>query len=347
MLMAVPVLARGPSDPLPAGYKLFPSTNVWNTDITNAVVSSSSTLWIDIINGHAGHNFHANFGSAALGDGSYNGIPYNLVWSTATTRQVVPLTTYATESDTPPVGGVPIPSDAIAENDVVGSAVNVGGGDRHLLLVDISSGMIYEMFAATRTAPAAATWTAAQLTVWYSSSNAMRTAGWTSADAAGLALVPGLLRYEEVNPTCNITHAIRMELSLTHGPFIWPGSHDADSGGALNPPFGMRVRMKSSVDLSVLSDTHTICIFNAIKTYGMILADNGGDWYVDGVPNTGWNDTNLHNDFITVGLPLDTMEVVDESLWQVSANSYQAQSPASPAKVLTGNGTISGKGVIQ
>lgn len=319
---------------------------MWFADISSVPVSSSSTLWIDINNGHAGHNFHANFGAAPLTDGSYNGIPYNLVWSSATARQGVPLGEFAAESDTPPVFGVPIPADAIAEGDVIGqSHPNSIGGDQHLLLVDISSGMIYEMFNATRTTLGGTNWTADQLTVWTSTSNAMRTAGWTSADAAGLSLTVGLLRFEEVSPTCKINHAIRMELSLTHGPFIWPGSHDANSGGALNPPFGMRVRMKSSVDLSALSATGQ-CIFNAAKKYGFILADNGGDWYIDGMPDAGWNDTNLHDDFINVGIPLNTMEVVDESRYQATLNSYQFLTPAT-AKSFSGKAVLMGKARIQ
>lgn len=331
---------RGPSDPFPAGFQLTPSNNVWKTRVDNMPVSSSSTIWIDVINGHAGHTFHANFGSGAQGDGSYNGIPYNIVWSTATPRITVPIGTYATESDTPPVGGIPIPSNVIVENDIIGSTHTVGG-DQHMLILDASSNTIYEMFVATRVVNSSS-WTAAQLTIWQSTSNVMRTQGWTSADAAGLQITQGLLRYEEVSPTCNINHAIRMELALTHGPYIWPGSHDANSGGVLNPPFGMRVRMKQSVDLSVLSDTTSICIFNAIKTYGLILADNGGDWYIDGVPNTGWNNTTLHNDFITVGLPVDTMEVVDERAWIVDPNSYQARAPV--PRSMTGHGKIVGHG---
>lgn len=316
-----PPSARGTDDSLPGSFKFFPSTNVWQTDITNAVVSSSNSLWIDISNGHAGHNFHANFGSSRLGDGTYNGIPYNIVYST-TPGVSVTLGSFASESDTAPAKGVPIPSDAIAEGDPLAD----GNGDRHLLLVDVSSGVVYEMFASSRIV-GSANWTAAQLTIWKSTSNVMRTAGWTSADAGGLPITQGLLRYDEVSPVCNINHAIRMELSLTHGPYIWPGRHDADSGGSLNPPFGMRVRMKSTVDLSSLS-TISQCIFNAAKKYGFILADNGGDWFIDGVPDSRWDDTALHNDFITVGIPLNTMEVIDESTWIVDPNSAQARSPS-------------------
>lgn len=318
----VPPAAANPDPPLP--IQLFPSSNVWNTNITSALVSSSNTLWVNIINGHAGHNFHPNFGGPPLSDGSYNGIPYNLVWSSITARTPVTLGTYATESDTPPVGGVPIPLSAIVENDIIGTSVTVGG-DQHLLIVDVSSGMTYEMFVASRVVNSSS-WTAAQLTIWYSTSNVLRTAGWTSADAGGLPVTEGLLRYEEVSPICNITHAIRMELTLTHGPYIWPARHDADSGGVLNPPFGMRVRMKPGVDLSGLS-TISQCIFNAAKRYGFILADNGGDWYIDGMPDSRWDDDQLHTDFITVGLPLDTMEVIDESTWIVDPNSAQAQQP--------------------
>jgi hypothetical protein len=334
--------ARGPSDPVPSSFHFYPSTNVWFADISGAPVSSSNTLWMDGNNGHTFHDLHPNFGNT-LGDGTWNGIPYNLVWSTTTPRQNVTITTYATESDTPPVGGIPIPSDVIAEGDIAGSTTSLGG-DTHLILLDVSSGTIYELFNSSRNVGGG--WTAAQLTIWFSTSNVMRPVDWTSADAAGLGITVGLIRWDEIQAGV-INHAIRFELELTHGPYIWPGRHNADSGGTLNPPFGMRVRMKASVDLSSFSGPSLI-IFTAMKKYGMILADNGGDWFVDGAPNSNWDDNQLHTDFINVGFPHDIFEVVDESTWIVDPNSLEARAPGAPAApYVSGNGTVFGGGTIR
>lgn len=326
LFIPMTVLARGPSDPLPVGYRMFPSTNVWYTDISNANVSSSNTVWMDTINGHTAHNLHPDFGNTYLTQ--WNGIPYNIVYSSNGPLQVVTLGSLAYQSDTQPVAGIPIPTDAIAENDIANSS-STGGGDQHLILVDMSSNVVYEMFVASRTAIYGTTWTASQFTQWFSSSNAMRTDGWTSADAGGLPILAGLIRYDEIQAG-SINHAIRFTLSLTElNKHIWPARHDTTSGGVLNPPFGMRVRMKANVDISFANATDQI-IFKAMKKYGMILADNGGDWFVGGAPSTSWDQTSLHNDFITVGLPKDIFEVVDESNWIVDPNSAQAQAPPGP-----------------
>jgi len=294
-----------------------------------------------------------------LSDGSYNGIPYNLVWSSTTARQGVAVA--SSQSDTAPVGGVPIPPDAIAEQDVIGQAhPNSTGGDQHLLLVDVSSGMVYELYQATRTTFNGTQWQANQLTIWFTTSNVLRPDTITSADAAGLPITEGLLRWDEVDPICNIKHAIRMEVSLTKlNAHIWNARHDTNTGGSNNPPFGMRVRMKGSVDTSVLSDTHSICIFEAAKKYGFLLADNGGDWYIDGVPNSHWNDTTLHNDFINIGLPQNTMEVVDAQAWAVdpvnlataistaALQCVSSPSPPTASEIWTGAVKITGKGTMQ
>jgi hypothetical protein len=358
-----PAFARGPSDPFPAGTTLVPCDNVWRVPVDSAVISSSNTNWMDPNNGRTGHNFHANFGSAFLASGStvtYNGLVYNLVWSSSTPRKGVLLSSvdsYAAQSDTPPIGGVPIPDDAIIQCDEVGGGgVNASACDQHLLIVDLSSGMVYEMWQATRTTPGGTTWTATNLAIWFTTSSVLRPDTWTSADAAGLPITEGTLRWEEVDPICNIKHAIRFELGLTKfNSHIWPARHDTSSGGVNNDPFGMRVRMKAGVDLSVLSDTHSICIFNAVKKYGLILADNGGDWYIDGAPNPNWNDTTLHNDFINVGLPENTMEVVDAQAWAVdpvnlatvlSTASVCSNSLSPPVASETLRGSITESGAI-
>lgn len=318
--------ARTPSDPLPFGFHTFPSTNVWYTDISAANVSSSNTVWMDPINGHTEHNLHPDFGTT-LGDGSWNGIPYNIVYSTSDPLQVIPITTYASQSDTQPAAGIPIPTNVIAEQDIANTS-NTVSGDQHLILIDSSTNKVYEMFTATRTTPFGTNWTCAQFSQYFSSSNVLRPDGFTSADAGGLPILPGLIRYDEIQNGV-INHAIRFTLSLTHGPHLWPARHDANSGTALNPPFGMRVRMKASVDISGFTGASKI-IFQAMKTYGLVLADNGGDWFVGGAPNVNWNDTQLHNDFISIGFPHDIFEVVDESTWIVDPNSGQAQKPPGP-----------------
>lgn len=320
---------RGPSDPMPVGWRAFPSSSVWYTEIDSAPISSSDTLYMNIINGHAGHNIKADFGTV-FGDGSFNGIPYNLEWSTATARQGVPLTTYATESDTPPVGGVPISSDAIAEQDYTADPA----GDRHLLLQDFSSTtvgsyLLYEMFQSSRTDATGLHRNASQLTVWNSTSNDMRTDGWTSADASGMAMLPGLIRWDEIQAG-SINHAIRITLSLTY-KHIWPASHDATSGGPLNPPLGLRVRIKKSLDCSGLSTTNQI-ICTAGKKYGFIIADNGGDWFFSGAPNPNWNDTDLHDGWAAFGPVINFLEVVDQAPYIVSPTSYEMITPtAAPA----------------
>lgn len=335
LLLLIPSFAfsaRGPSDPLPPGYLLFPSSNVWNTEIAYANVSSSNTLWMDPTNGHTLHNAHMDFGINFAGQ--LNGIPYNLVYSTD--AHVTPtITIYAGESDAIPVGGLPLPSDVIAEGDpgpVGGPYVDNASSDKHLIGVWISSNIVFELNQATRTA--GGNWTADQFTLWYSSSNALRPDGYTSADAAGLPIFPGLVRYDEVK-SGHINHALRFTLSLTHGPHIWPGRHDANTGGVLNPPFGMRVRMKASYDCSSKSaDFQVIC--TALKTYGAFMADNGGDWFFSGAPNPSWDFSTLHDEFAAM-IPFNVFEVVDESTWIVDPNSAEARSPIIPPTQMTGS----------
>jgi len=332
---------RGPSDTLPP-LQVFPSNNIWNTPIDSAPISSNNAQWMDSINGHTLHTFHADFGSAF--DGKWNGIPYNIIYSTTPYLPVIwdPVSNFATESDTLPANGLPFPPDIICQGDPAPTDVN---GDRHCLLVQVSSSSIFETFGSSRQV-SGSSWTIVALSTWALNSNALRPDTWTSADAAGLPIFPALVKWQEVNSADEINHALRFTLALTHGPHLWPARHDANSGGSLNPPFGMRVRIKANIDISGFSAMNQK-IFRAMKKYGMFLADNGGDWYVQGAPNLNWNDTDL-NEWRTL-VPADTFEVVDESTWIVAPNSGEANaSPttAATAAVIRGQGTISGYGTI-
>lgn len=305
-------------------------------------VSSSNTLWMDSINGHTLHTFHADFGTTF--GGAYNGIPYNIMCGGVTPNAPVSWEAgaFITESDTLPVAGLPIPVDAIVQGDPI--ALNPAL-DRHLILIDTCTNKGYDMYQASRTFTGGTWnggWTIVQLSTWSYTSNTLRPADWTSANAAGTPEFIELVNWNEVNAG-EINHAIGFTLSLTHQPYLWPARHNANSGGSLNPPFGMRVRMKSTVDISGFSATNQT-IFRAMKKYGMFLIDNGDDWFVAGAPNSNWNDSDLAN-FASI-VPRDAFEVVDESTWMVSANSAEAVFPL-PSAVFTGTIKASGTMRIQ
>lgn len=334
LFLAAPALARGPSDPLPTGFSFGPSTAVWNTSIENAVVHSSNSVWMDSINGHTLHNAHMDFGINFAS--KLNGIPYNIVYATDTARTVL-LGSYADESDTQPVAGIPAPLNVIIESDpgpVGDPYVDNFGDDCHMLNINVSTptqSILYETFFTTRTAGNGLR--ASQFSLFYSSSNRMRTDGWTSADAAGMPLFPLLIRYDEVKAGV-INHALRFTISLVRG-HLWPASHDANTGGTLNPPLGMRVRMKSSYDCSGFStDMQVIC--TALKKYGMFMNDTGGDWFITGAPNPLWDFTTLHDEFASM-IPFNVFEVVEQDTWMVSPTSYEAVSPVAPSTNMTGS----------
>lgn len=331
---------RSPSAAFPVGFQVFPSSNVWNTRIDFAEVSSSNTLWINIINGHAGHNMHADFGTKYLG--ALNGIPYNLVSSlTPLIHPAFSPGGYENESDSIPVAGLPIPSDALAEGDPYPGDpyVDNSDSDKHLILVDTTTLEIWEMNQATRTA-GGSNWMFNQLSYYNLQSNALRTNDWTSADAGGLNITRGLIRPDEIQAGV-IPHAIRFTLSLTHSPHIWPARHDANSGGILNPPFGMRVRMKSSYTPSptLCGSTTNQIIIMAMKNYGMIMADNGGDWFFSGAPSELWDQNDLNGCFNNL-FPINAFEVIDESTWIVDPNSGAAVSPVITPTTLPGSVSI-------
>ena len=302
-----------PSDPIPAGL-LFPSTNIWNTPVDTAPLHPLNAQWMDLINGHTAHPLHPDFGYMYAGH--YNGIPYNLVGnSTPLVKVTFAPNAYISESDPLPAAGIPVPAGVFIEGDPVPVDLT---GDRHCILIDVDNKILHEFFQATRMPDG--TGQVMGYSRWDLTSNALRTDGWTSADAAGLPILPGLVRWDEIQAGA-INHALRFTLSLTWKPHLWPARHDAPSGSALNPPMGMRVRLKSTFDISAYSQTNQI-ILKALKKHGMILADNGGDWFISGAPNPNFNDSDLH--LLTQITPSTAFEVVDVSGLMVDPNSAQA-----------------------
>jgi hypothetical protein len=225
--------------------------------------------------------------------GSYlgYGIPYQVVTS-ATPRSTVAFD-YDDESDHV---GYPIPASPRIE----------GGSDRHILMVDRDACRLYELFAARRVG---GQWQAGSGATWDLRSNALRPAGWTSADAAGLPILPGLVRYEEVAAGA-IRHALRFTTNRTREAYIYPARHEAgESGSASLPPMGLRVRLKASYDTTGLSSQARV-IAEALQRYGMILADNGSPWYISGASDSRFDDDVLHELDDITGRDL---EVVDTS----------------------------------
>jgi hypothetical protein len=252
----------------PPGCPVFPSDNPWNERVDTLPVASNSSAMISAI-GLTSH-LHPDFS-----DGGNYGIPYNLV-DGATPRSTVTFQ-YASESDKV---GYPIPANPLIE----------GGSDAHLLMIDTSACKLYELFAAKKVS---GKWKAGSGAVWDLRSNAVRPDGWTSADAAGLPIFPGLVRYDQVAAGA-IKHALRFTAPSSCAGHIYPARHDAGSGScSAKPPMGLRVRLKASFNISGYTGQARVVLL-ALKQYGMLLADNGSAWYVTGAPNSNWDDDNLH-----------------------------------------------------
>jgi hypothetical protein len=250
-----------------AGCPLFPSINAWRTDISKSRVSPHSAAWVRSV-GRSDH-LHPDFGS----DPSY-GIPYVVV---PKVQRKVPIrfTDYGDESDP---GPYPTPLDAPVE----------AGGDRHVLVASRNC-HLYEMFDAHRTARG---WAAASGAVFNLRSNKLRPAGWTSADAAGLPIIPGLVRPDEIK-VGRIEHALRFTVSRTQRGWINPARHQAGSTNSPDvPPMGARFRLKASFSLKGYTGASLI-VLRCLKKYGMFVADNGSDWFISGARWRGWNDDNL------------------------------------------------------
>jgi hypothetical protein len=259
------------------GFVPFPSSNLWNTDISSMPVDPNSSNLISYIGATA--PVHPDFGSGTY-DGSYMGIPYQIVTG-AQAKVNVKITAYASESDP---GPEPIPSNALIEG-----YPKPGNGDRHVLVLDKDNCWLYEMYSAYLTK---GNWSAAQTTVWDMTANEERPYTWTSADAAGLPVFAGLVRYDEVAAGA-IQHALRFTVPVTREAFVAPATHWASSVTSANaPPMGMRVRLKASFDISGFS-AHNQVILTALQHYGLILADNGSAMFITGAPDSRWNNDDL------------------------------------------------------
>ena len=262
-----------------AGCTVFPASNAWNQRVDKLPVAANSAQLIASI-GSSG--VHADFGNG-LYDGSYIGIPYVVVHGKTTPKSRVTFD-YADESDK---GPYPIPIHVPIE----GQPAHGNEGDRHALIVDRDSCRLYELYALRREG---GHWAAGSGAIWSLRSNALRPAGWTSADAAGLPILPGLARWDGDASTGAIRHALRFTVERTRRAYVYPARHYASSStDASLPPMGLRVRLKAGIDISKLPPQARI-VAQAMKTYGMILADNGSNWYVSGAPSPKWSNDPLH-----------------------------------------------------
>ncbi|CAN5221029.1 hypothetical protein BH10PLA2_BH10PLA2_19640 [soil metagenome] len=325
------------------GNTLFPIDNPWNQRITNAPVSPQSAgIMSSIISRYGNGRLHPDFGQDYHTDDALYGIPYTVVHGNTQPKVNVVIDGYPDESDIQPV---PIPGNAVLEGDNQNGPAG-GRGDSHLLVYDVDNNILYELYATTRPSENAdRQWHADQESIWNLNTNSFRTLGWTSADAAGLPILPGLARPDEALPLSQggqgvITHAIRMTLqnAVILNQFIYPASHVANRGNtnvATQPPMGARFRLKASVDISQLNPQARI-VAQAMKDYGLIVADNGSNFYISGASNSvdasnneslTWNDDDVQDSVRGLkSLTFNMFEVVDLTpvLSSLSTTSGQA-----------------------
>jgi hypothetical protein len=299
-LAAIPAFAQAP---LVGNCGVLPANDIWNTPIDQLPVSAASPTWVTTIG--ASSPVHPDFGSGLYG-GAPIGIPFVTVPGTQTKYPAI--FTYADESDPGPYA---IPLGAPIEGG------SQSTGDRHAIAIDVTNCILYELYAAY---PQASSWTAGSGAIFNLASNALRPAGWTSTDAAGLPVFPGLLRYDEI-AAGEIRHAIRFTVPQTQKAYVWPARHYASSlTDPKYPPMGARFRLKANFDISGFSPANQI-ILRALKKYGMMLADNGSSWYLSGSPDSHWDNNDLHNLTTITGA---SFEAVNVSPLMIDPNSGQA-----------------------
>jgi hypothetical protein len=282
----LPLVANGTSGPQLGGCPVFPADNAWNRDVSGDPVDPSSAAYIASISAAGSRFLHPDFGA----DPTY-GIPFVVV---PASQPMVPVSfvEYGDESDP---GPYPIPANAPVEGG--------GVGDSHVLVLQQGACKLYELYHSSYVGPG---WEAGSGAVWDLRSNALRPAGWTSADAAGLPILPGLARYDEVASGA-IRHALRFTVWRSQRGYILPATHAAGAtNDASYPPMGLRLRLRADYNISGFTG-HSRVILEALRRYGMIVADNGSSWYISGATDARWNDDDLNQ---LKGVPGSAFEVV-------------------------------------
>jgi len=308
------------------GVLPFPADNAWNKDISSSSVDPNSPAIINFIGSST--TVHPDFG-AGLYAGSYMGIPYTVVGSSQA-KVTVNFDAYGSESDP---GPMPIPANANVEGYPNPS------GDQHVLVLDNSSCWLYELYGATT--GSGGSWNAASAAVWDLLNDEQRPWGWTSADAAGLPIFPGLIRYDEV-AAGQIKHAIRFTLAKSKAAFIPPATHwAANSSDPSAAPMGMRMRLKANFDVSGFSAKNQV-ILNALKKYGMIMADNGSSIFLSGAPDDRWDNNDLHSLSL---VKASDFEVVSMGTVYTASNLPTGSAPAISSFTATPTGTSAGQSV--
>ena len=310
LTLAVAAPVAGAPSLASSGCPLFPADNVWHADVSRLPVHPRSGAYLAAMGPGAG--IHADFGSGTW-EGGPIGIPYTVVG--AGQPRVPVRFGYAAESDP---GPYPIPPDAPVEG---GPGAD---GDRHVLVVQAGSCRLYELFDAHREGGG---WRAGSGAVWDLRSNRLRPAGWTSADAAGLPILAGLVRYEEV-ARGRVDHAIRVTVDRSQAAYLWPARHHAGQAGASLPPMGLRLRLKAGVDIGGFP-TQARVILQAMRTHGLVVADNGSSGFIGGVPDERWDNDALRQ---LRRVTLADFEAVDTARLRISSASAAARGTARTAR---------------
>jgi len=295
VLVALYACAYAYDSPSIGNLQVFPADNYWHWDISQHEVHPNSDNFINSVG--ADKNLHPDFGTVWAG--APNGIPYEVVGNN---DPMVPVTftAWGDESDPSPYR---IPLTAQIEGGLSST------GDRHVIGVDTSNSILYELYASY---PKATYWEARSGAIFDLTKNDYHPDTWTSADAAGLPIFPGLVRYEEAVTKGEIDHAIRMTVNNSQKAYIFPASHFASSSTDPNrPPMGLRFRLKAGYDISGFPAAAQV-ILRALKKHGMIVADNGGDWFISGAPDTRWSDDDLHALKQVKGSDFEVVKTVDE-----------------------------------
>ena len=305
-LAATPALA-GTSRPLPGtACPAFPADSYWHADVSRLPVNARSAQWLSHMS--PTRRLHPDFGPSYGAQRVPYGIPITIV--AGSHAKVSVRFTYAAESDRV---GYPLGSDTKVEGGQMTS------GDRHAVVVDKAACRVYETYATHRSG---STWLADSGATWDLRNNALRPSGWTSADAAGLPILPGLLRYDEV-AAGKVDHAIRFTTDVTDRRFVWPARHQAGSvSDPSYPPLGARFRLKAGFRLTG-HRADTVVVLRAMKAYGLVLADNGSPWYFQGTSDGRWTSPMLDE---LKRIPASAFEAVDTARLMVRPSSGQARS---------------------